>query len=404
MNHNRNFIVQLQNTLETLQASGNYRTFSQTRQQGKWVSANGKKMLNLSSNDYLGIASDEGLQKEFLETIDPATARFSASSSRLLSGNFASHEKTEQTLAEMFGSESALIFNSGYHANLGILPAISDKETVILADKFVHASLIDGIRLSAALSVRFRHNDYQQLENLIKKYSEKATRIIVVTESIFSMDGDLANLPQLIRLKKKYPNVLLYVDEAHALGTRGEKGLGYAEECGCIKEIDFLVGTFGKAAASMGAYLICKKEVREYLINSMRPLIFSTALPPIVCEWTNFVLSKIPAFSQQRQHLAFLSEQLKTAIQNIGYACPSDSNILPIIVGDSQKAVQLSTKLQTLGFYALPVRPPSVPEGTARIRISLSANIIEKELEKLTNALANHGFKQRISHETVFYP
>lgn len=394
MNFNDNSIGFLQQKVEVLKASGNYRSFSQGNQEGKWVESNGELMLNLSSNDYLGIASDAVLRDAFLRSIEMPAMRFSASSSRLLSGNFLAHEKVERTLVELFESESALLFNSGYHANIGILPAICDKGTVILADKLIHASLIDGIRLSTGLCVRFRHNDYEQLERLIKKYSEKHDRIIVVTESIFSMDGDLADLPQLIRLKNKYPKVLLYVDEAHAIGVRGKNGLGCAEEVGCIQEIDFMVGTFGKAMASMGAYLICKREVREYLINTMRPLIFSTALPPILCEWTNFVLHKIPAFSQQRQHLSQLSKQLKTAIESAGVSCPSDSHILPIIVGESQSAVDLSSKLQAIGFYALPVRPPSVPEGTARVRVSLSANITQKEMTAFIDALTAHGVLQ----------
>lgn len=382
-----NTVDYIQKSLQTAQLTGNYRSLPAVEQQGKWVLENGRKMLNVSSNDYLGIAADEALKNEFFSRIDAKSVRLSASSSRLLSGNFVEHEKLEHLLAQMFGTESALVFNSGYHANIGILPAVSDKDTVILADKFVHASLIDGIRLSSAVSVRYRHNDYRQLESLVEKYSARASRIIIVTESIFSMDGDSSDLPRLVSLKRKYENVLLYVDEAHAVGVRGEKGLGCAEACGCVQEIDFLVGTFGKALASMGAYIVCKNHIREFLVNNMRPLIFSTALPPLLCEWTSFVLTKLPGFAAKRQHLSALSSRLKTAVLAAGYPCVSDSHIIPVVIGDSRQAVAKSTEWQQRGFYVLPVRPPSVPEGTARIRLSLSADINDDEAHELINLL-----------------
>ena len=181
-------------------------------------------------------------------------------------------------------------FNSGYHANTGILPAVSNAQTLILADKLVHASLIDGIRLSSAKCIRYRHNDASQLQRLVSENHNLYAQIIIVTESIFSMDGDKADLCALVRLKKSYSNVLLYVDEAHAFGVRGEKGLGCAEEQDCINDIDFLVGTFGKAIASAGAYIVCRQVIREYLINKMRTFIFTTALPPVNIQWTAWVL------------------------------------------------------------------------------------------------------------------
>ena len=197
------------------------------------------------------------------------------------------------------------------------------------------------------------------------------------------MDGDEADLPALIQLKKSYSNVLLYIDEAHAFGVRGKKGLGCAEEQECINDIDFLVGTFGKAIASAGAYIVCRQLIREYLINKMRTFIFTTALPPINIQWTSWVLERLPALQQKRTHLLQISEKLKEALTTKGYNCPSVSHIVPMIVGASENTICKAEEIQRKGFYALPVRPPTVPEGTSRIRFSLTADITEHEIDQL---------------------
>ena len=245
---------------------------------------------------------------------------------------------------------------------MGILPAICDTKTLILADKLIHASLIDGIRLTPAKCIRYRHNNYIQLERLLNEHHANFDQRIIVTESIFSMDGDIADLKALVRLKKSFPNVLLYVDEAHAFGVRGENGLGLAEEQGCIHEIDFLVGTFGKALASAGAYIVCRKIIREYLVNKMRTLIFTTALPPICLSWTSFLLERLSNLKAERNHLHQISSLLKNSLIANGFDCPSESHILPMIIGDSRDTVLAAETLQRKGFYALPVRPPTVPE------------------------------------------
>lgn len=373
--------------LLALKEKENYRSLPPLVHQGREVVLHGQRMLNLSSNDYLGLAGSLYLREEFLKTITPETFLPSSSSSRLLTGNFSVYRKTERQLADMFGTESALIFNSGYHANTGILPAVCNDRTLILADKLVHASLIDGIRLSSAKYIRYRHNDLSQLGRLVDENRGKYEKTIIVTESIFSMDGDQADLRALVRLKRDYPDVLLYVDEAHAFGVRGDKGLGCAEEQGCIHDIDFLVGTFGKACASTGAYIVCPQTVREYLVNKMRTFIFTTALPPINIQWTSWILENLPAFRDKRNHLAKISLKLKEALIAKGYACPSASHIVPMIAGTSRNAVRKAEELQRKGFYALPVRPPTVPEGTSRIRFSLTADITENEIDELIKAI-----------------
>lgn len=372
-------IEQMQQELQDLRAKSNLRSLPGIVHDGREVIVNGRRMLNLSSNDYLGLANDLDLRREFLETLTPETFVPSSSSSRLLTGNFVVYEQLEQQLSTAFGTEAALVFGSGYHANMGILPAVSNARTLILADKLVHASLIDGIRLSAAKCIRYRHNQYAQLERLLAVHHAEYERIIIVTESIFSMDGDEADLRELVRLKRLYPNVLLYVDEAHAFGVRGRNGLGCAEEQECIADIDFLVGTFGKALASAGAYIVCRKVIREYLINKMRTFIFTTALPPVVIQWTSFILARLPDFQQRRDNLQSISRELKEIVVRQGFACPSTSHIVPMIVGGSDIAIQKAEELQRKGFYALPVRPPTVPEGTSRIRFSLTAGCFPHE-------------------------
>ena len=374
--------------LDQFKQQGNFRQFTANQQQGKWITIQDRTMLNLASNDYLGLAADLHLREEFLDTLKIERALFSSSSSRLLTGNFAEYEQFENSLSIAFG-RAALLFNSGYHMNIGILPALCDSKTVILADKLVHASMIDGIRLSNAQYVRYRHNDLQHLEQLLQKYhhDEQVERIIVVTESIFSMDGDETDLAALAQLKQRFAKTMLYVDEAHAIGVRGEQGLGCAEQYGVLDQIDFLVGTFGKAIASVGGYIICDSIIRDYLINKMRPLIFSTALPPISMAWSDFIFNKVLSMQQQRQHLAEISQYLQQAVIAKGFSSPSSSHIIPVIVGESQAAIEKARYVQQQGFYAMPVRPPTVPQNSSRLRISLTALVQKNELQQLVECL-----------------
>ncbi len=374
--------------LDQFKQQGNFRQFTSNQQQGKWITIQDRTMLNLASNDYLGLAADLNLREEFLDTLKIERALFSSSSSRLLTGNFAEYEQFENSLSKVFG-RAALLFNSGYHMNIGILPALADSKTVILADKLVHASMIDGIRLSTAQYVRYRHNDLQHLEQLLQKYhqDEQVERIIVVTESIFSMDGDETDLAALAQLKQRFAKTMLYVDEAHAIGVRGEQGLGCAEQYGVLDQIDFLVGTFGKAIASVGGYIICDSIIRDYLINKMRPLIFSTALPPISMAWSDFIFNKVLSMQQQRQHLAEISQYLQQAVIAKGFSSPSSSHIIPVILGESQAAIEKARYVQQQGFYAMPVRPPTVPQNSSRLRISLTSLVQKNELQQLVECL-----------------
>lgn len=373
--------------LETLAHNGNLRKLPEMEPQGLYLVRDGVSMLNLSSNDYLGLADNMALKSEFLQTLDPKTCRFSSTSSRLLTGNYPAYTRLEKRLAQLYGAESALVFNSGYHANSGILPAVTDSRSLILADKLVHASIVDGIGLSKARCIRYRHNNYEQLERLVAENADQYKRIFIVTESIFSMDGDESDLPRLVSLKRQYPQVYLYLDEAHAFGVRGQLGLGCAEEQGVVGDIDFLVGTFGKAAASMGAFVICSETMKQYLVNTMRPLIFTTALPPVNLEWTLFIVNKICDMQERREHLAQIGRRVREVLNPLNGGIVSSSHIIPYVLGESERAVEVALRLQHEGFYLLPVRPPTVPPGTSRLRISLNAECSDSDIDRLITTL-----------------
>ncbi|UXN34254.1 8-amino-7-oxononanoate synthase [Avibacterium paragallinarum] len=383
-----NHLADFAQTLAELKAIGQFRQLPQLDHQGKMIVKDGRTMLNMSSNDYLGLANDDALKSEFLKNYGENLPHFTSSSSRLLTGSFAIYEQLESLMASRFEREACLLFNSGYHANIGILPAVANKKTLIVADKLVHASIIDGIRLSEADFVRYRHNDFNHLETLLAKHQAHYQRMIIVTESIFSMDGDVVDLRQLVALKHRFGNVMLYVDEAHAIGAYGNTGLGIAEQQGCVQEIDFLVGTFGKALASMGAYVVCDQLLKDYLINKMRPLIFSTALPPLCVAWTAFLFEKLPHFATRRQHLHQISEKVRCFFrENLAQSILSESCIIPYIIGDNQKTVATAQALQQQGYYCLPIRPPTVPQGTSRIRLSLTADMSEQEVDAFLTLL-----------------
>jgi len=355
----------------------------------------GAPFINLSSNDYLSFGDDAALRQQFWAEQDVASLRMGACSSRLLTGTCDQQEAFESELAAAYGAEAALVFGSGYHANQGILPAVCTAQTLILADKLVHASLIDGIRMSEAKCIRFRHNDYPQLEALVEKYAGQYENIIVATESIFSMDGDACDLPRLVALKKAYPTVQLYVDEAHAVGVRGAHGLGCCEEQGCAADIDFLVGTMGKAWASLGAYVICTSALREYLVNTVRPFIFTTALPPVNIAWSRFVLGRFSSAdaAARRAHLAGIASMMHAFVDSLGQSVRSTSQIVPVVTGENQRTLDIAGHLQREGFYIMGIRPPTVPAGASRLRISLTAATSRDDVEALVALLG------RLLHE-----
>lgn len=404
------FMTALPSMLTELKNKQQYRQLSPLPQQGRYLIDPQQPLLNIASNDYLGLSTNRELQGEFFAKLrqhPDDLPKMSAVSSRLITGNSDELQQLEADLEAWYSSalnnhsaqnkQAALVINSGYHANLGILPALTTMAipTLILADKLVHASLIDGIKLSQSRHCsyrRYRHNDYEQLKMMVAQ--SDAERIIIVTESIFSMDGDCADLPKLAAIKASDPRVELYVDEAHAVGVLGNQGLGLSELSGTLTDIDYLVGTFGKAFASVGAYIFCDDLIKDWLVNQMRPLIFSTALPPINHAWSRFILAKMPEFSAAREYLAQLSNELYQVIapmnEHNGFVLANQNTptpIIPYILGSNERALQKAEALKAAGFYVQAIRPPTVPINTARLRLVMNAAITKDELAKLIAAL-----------------
>ena len=366
-----------------------------TGRRGCRVHYQGRELLNLTSNDYLGIAGDPLQLSRFYEGIAVSEHLLDhyglgAASSRLLTGDTDLSHRLERDLATAYstsGRSAALLFNSGYHANIGILPALLGKNDLIVSDKLNHASIHDGMQLCRAAHKRFQHCDYDQLERLLADNRHHYERVVIVSESVFSMDGDVADLARLVQLKNEF-DALLYLDEAHAVGLYGERGLGKAEEQGVLGDIDLLVGTFGKALASTGAFVICSQDVRDYLVNHSRSLIFTTAAPPVVLNWNCFVFQQQQTMAEQRRHLILLAQQLRQSLRQLNFPISGETNIVPLIIGGDQETVCLAEKLQDHGFLILPVRPPAVPEGTARFRLSLTADMRWQDLQGLPEILA----------------
>lgn len=346
----------------------------------------GASYLNLSGNDYLGLAGNRSLVAEYYRRITPDSLLElfgpGASASRLMTGNSVLYEQLERKLAGLYGSRRALVFNSGYHGNAGILPVLAEKGDLIIADKLCHASLIDGMRLSRADTIRYRHLDYDHLDTLLKEKRNLYKQVFVVSESVFSMDGDLADLPRLIALKEQF-DCVLYLDEAHAVGIYGRNGLGLAEQEGVIEHIDLLFGTFGKALAGLGGFIVCSEPVGDYLINRTRPLIYSTGLPPVCLNWLLFVLDRVPDMADERNKLLHMAQSLRHELAGQGLTTGGASQIIPVIIGNSSKTLDAAEKLRAGGFWVTAVRPPTVPAGTARLRLSLSASFHQEDLAPL---------------------
>ena len=334
----------------------------------KYIYLNGKKLINLSSNNYLGFADNRGVTEEFLNYADCGYS-FGSASARLLTGTLPVYNELENLISEMFKKEKTLLFNSGYHANVGINSSIAGKGDVIFSDKLNHASIIDGMKLSEGKFFRYPHNNMEALEKLLIRERKNFKNAVIVSESVFSMDGDIADLNKLVELKKKY-NCILILDEAHAFGVFGKYGLGVTETLGITDKVDLIVGTFGKAIGSMGAFVTGNSTLIDYLTNKARSFIFSTALPPINIAFSKWIIEyKLPHTFEKRVKM------LET-----GNKAGSSSHIIPVVIGGNKETVDTCDVLFHNGYFTLPIRPPTVPEGTSRLRLSLTTEINEKEL------------------------
>ena len=353
------------------------------RKDGK-IHYDGSELFDFSSNDYLALSDHPRLKEASAKAL--GSFGTSASASRLLSGDLKLHHQLEDKVAEFKGKESALVFNSGYQANVGIISALYDKSDAVFCDRLSHASIIDAVRQSGAKLFRFNHNDLSHLKSLLEKENSKFKNRLIVTETVFSMDGDKPPLKELVGIKDKY-NCFLMVDEAHATGIFGTNGAGVVEEQGISGRIELIMGTFSKALGSFGAYLACSEKIKQYLVNSCRSFIYSTALPPPVIAANIEAINIVRDEPVRRQTLLANADFFRTYLRENGFEIKGDSQIVPLIVADSGRAVHLSAELQKSGFWVLPIRPPTVPHGQARLRFSLTYHHSQQLLGKLADRI-----------------
>ena len=355
----------------------------------KYIEISGKKLLNFSSNNYLNIADNFEIYQLFETYLKNNLDAFSfgSASSRLLTGNLPVYKDLENLISKMYKKDSCLLFNSGYHANIGVISSIAGKKDIIFSDKLNHASIIDGMKLSDAEFIRYKHADYQDLEDKLQKNRDKYENAIIVSESVFSMDGDICDLDKLVQLKKDY-NCILVIDEAHAFGLFGNTALGIAENTGLIDKIDIIIATFGKSVGSIGAFVVANHTMIDYLINKSRSFIFSTVLPPINMLWTKFVIESIfPTLKAEREHLQNISTLLKSKLTEYEIKTAGNSQIVPVIVGNNDTTVQLAEIMSNLGYLTLPIRPPTVPINSSRLRLSLTSDMTNDDIQCVAKAI-----------------
>jgi len=356
---------------------------------GPRIKMNGRSLLLMCSNDYLGLASHPELRRAAARAMEQYG--FGSGASRLISGTSPLHQELERRLALFKNTDAALLFNSGYAANTGIIPAIAGEGDVVLSDSLNHASIIDGCRLSKAAINVYRHKDLDHLESLLAK-SGHARRKLIVTDGVFSMDGDIAPLPGLVQLAEKY-HALLMVDDAHATGVIGNSGKGTAEYFGLAGRVPIQMGTLGKALGSFGAYVAGERALIDYLVNTARSFIFSTALPPAVCAASLAALDIVEKEPERRNRLWDNRNRFVKGLEALGVGVGgSESPIIPIMIGDSGKAFKAGQELLSRGIYATAIRPPTVPEGTARIRMTVMATHSEADINETLEAF--NGLKQ----------
>ncbi|MGB8275007.1 MAG: 8-amino-7-oxononanoate synthase [Alphaproteobacteria bacterium] len=352
------------------------------------VTVGGRELVNFSSNDYLGLSRHPELIRRAQEWA--AAYGVGSGGSRLVTGTLEVHERIEEKIARGKGSEAALLFPTGYQANVSLLPALLSSEVhgaepLVFADRLNHASLHDGCRAAGVRQIRYRHRDVGHLEALLKDRAADSRPKFILSESVFSMDGDQADVAALVDMAARY-DAFLFLDEAHATGVFGPDGFGFS--AAHPGGVDLAMGTFGKALGGFGAYVACSRRVRDYLVNRCAGFVYSTALPPPVLGAIEAALDLIPTLSEVRRSLLAKADEVRAAFQNAGLDCGgSTTPIVPVIVGDDAGTLGLSQDLEDEGMLGVAIRPPTVPEGTSRVRFSLSAVHTGDDVARLTEAV-----------------
>ena len=348
--------------------------------------------IDLTSNDYLGLT----FNKDILSAMtSDAITKVGAGAARLAGGTYESHMMLENMLSEFHGRQAALTFTSGYMANVGAISALVGKDDAVVSDKLNHASIIDGVLLSKAKHYRYRHLDMVDLQQKLEIAVTKHQKILIISESIFSMDGDLAPLREIVDLKNRY-GALLYLDEAHSIGVRGRKGAGLANELGVENQVEIIMATFGKAYGSFGSYLVADDVIVSHLINHCRTFIFSTAMPYPNTVANIAALKVVQKASEARTQLARTSQYMRDRLRSTEIdILQSSAHIIPIVLGSNESALKIKKILSEQGILVNAIRPPTVPAGTSRLRLSLSAGYDEEDMDivlsHLLPLLKSHG-------------
>ncbi len=390
----RSILDRLDARLADLDATGRRRVLRPVLPRGAhagMVERDGRSLINLASNDALGLARHPALAARATEWIE----RFGtgATASRLVCGTFTLHAELEDRLAALKGTEAALIFNSGFQANAGVLAALTSAEAtgsppLVYTDRLNHASMHEGLQLGGVRQIRYRHNDLGHLADLLRRDSGTHGPRFIVTESVFSMDGDRADLAGLADLADQF-GAFLYVDEAHATGILGPHGAGLSAAPGVRGRVDLVMGTFGKALGGFGAYVACSRTVRDWLVSRCAAFIYSTALPPPVLGAVDAALDLLPDLDAERARVLAHAERVRAALRAQGLdTLASTTHIVPAILGDEATALAAQAQLEEAGILAIAIRPPTVPQGTSRLRLSLSAAHTDADVDAVIAALS----------------
>jgi 8-amino-7-oxononanoate synthase len=367
--------------------AGLSRSLEGVGRRGRWlIDDEGRQLLNYASNDYLGLSVHPDVALGAMRALARGTG---STASRLMAGTDDSYLALENKLAWLHGADAALIFGSGYLANVGTISALVGRHDTVFSDQLNHASIVDGCLLSGADVRRFHHCDVNQLEAMLATARDSGGhRLLIVTESVFSMDGDVAPLRELVELRDRFGAALL-VDESHAIGMFGKEGTGYSDELGVADSVDLRLGTFGKALGSYGAYVVAERNWIDHLLNSARTFIFSTALPPPVIGAVDAAIDVLRAAEAERQITKLLAAELRRSFVQMGLnVLGSTTQIVPIVIGSSQGALEMSHALLEEGMWVRAIRPPTVPKNSSRLRFSLTAQFTPDDVARTAEAVA----------------
>jgi glycine C-acetyltransferase len=358
------------------------------------ITLNGKSVINLSSNNYLGFANHPRLKKAAKEAIDKYGV--GAGAVRTIVGNMDLHEQLDEVIAKFKHEEAALVFQSGYNVNAGVIQAITTDKDLIISDALNHASIIDGVRLSKASRAVFNHSDMKDLEKILKEKRDQYEQVLIITDGVFSMDGDIANLPEIVRLAKHY-KCLTYVDDAHGSGVLGDRGRGTVDHFKLHGQVDFIVGTLSKAIGVVGGYVCGSAEMRDWLLHRGRPLLFSTAMMPAAAAAIIEAFNMLETTDEYTEKLWNNAKYFKEKLEKLGFDIGhSQTPITPIIIGDESLTMAFSESLLYNGVYVSGIIFPTVPKGTGRIRCMVSALHTKKQLDKAIDIMEKTAKKLRV--------